>query len=398
MMMNRFFAYVVVMLLTMTMASPASAMTNDDDYEAQTVATSWYADRCQSIITRFEGLRNNAGQLPQKYCMMPSSEAGAVKYALVVSTWDESMKVMYTPQGNDVKAKVFSGVVPEDIYWESLPRLLSYATHSRDITLSKRPLPVRYVDKEHNSFSAVTDYSEKLSNIRRYNQMMFKPHVNEVRFVKQNRKVNKGESNDTILDEMVYDFKLVKPAVVAKMFRGYANEEMCPWIVTNDFFTDHNVLQFSRWKDGEPKQKASSDVCKMISTYYGGRRVVDSQWLASVDEAERSFYLVQFENKDGDALAALVCLAEGDVASAWEFHGDTKPREYKNGESIWFVDDGGSFMEHVPELQCIVATNEGLELYIRMFGGESVQYYVVREIGSVMMTLQVDYWIYAWEY
>ena len=51
MMMNRFFAYVVVMLLTMTMASPVSAMTNDDDYEAQTVATSWYADRCQSILT-----------------------------------------------------------------------------------------------------------------------------------------------------------------------------------------------------------------------------------------------------------------------------------------------------------------------------------------------------------
>ena len=289
MMMNRFFTYIAVMLLALTVASPASAMTNDDDYEAQNVAIAWYANHCQSIITRFEGLRHDAGQLPQKYCVIPSSEAGAVKYALVVSTWDDSMKVMYTPQGNDVKAKVFSGVVPEDSYWESLPRLLTRATNSRDITLSKRPLPVRYVDKEHNSFSAVTDYSEKIANIRRYNQMMFKPHVNEVRFVKQERKVNTSADNDTILDEMVYDFKLVKPAVVAKMFRGYGNEEMCPWIVTNDFFTDHNVLQFSRWKEGEVKQKASSYVCQLISAYYGGRRVIDSQWLASVEEAERSF-------------------------------------------------------------------------------------------------------------
>ena len=52
-------------------------------------------------------------------------------------------------------------------------------------------------------------------------------------------------------------------------------------------------------------------------------------------------------------------------------------------------------MEHAPEIHCAVATDEGLELYIRLFGGESVQYYILREMGTVWMEMMVDYWIYA---
>ena len=54
-------------------------------------------------------------------------------------------------------------------------------------------------------------------------------------------------------------------------------------------------------------------------------------------------------------------------------------------------------MEHIPEIHCIVATDEGLELYVRMFGGESVQYIVLREMESVWMMIQIDYYIFAWE-
>ena len=81
------------------------------------------------------------------------------------------------------------------------------------------------------------------------------------------------------------------------------------------------------------------------------------------------------------------------MASTWDFHGEARPE----GESIWFVDDEGDFMSHMPEIHCMVATEKGLELYVRIFGGESVQYYILREVGSVWLTLQVDYWIYVWD-
>ena len=119
--------------------------------------------------------------------------------------------------------------------------------------------------------------------------------------------------------------------------------------------------------------------------------------MASLPTAEREFYAVQFENEGSDALAALVCIAEGDVASSWEFHGDVDPATYQEGQSIWFVDDEGDFMPHAPEIHCMVATEEGLELYVRLYGGESVQYFILREIGSVLMAIQSDYWIYVWD-
>lgn len=54
-------------------------------------------------------------------------------------------------------------------------------------------------------------------------------------------------------------------------------------------------------------------------------------------------------------------------------------------------------MPHAPEIHCMVATEEGLELYVRLYGGESVQYFILREIGSVLMAIQSDYWIYVWD-
>ena len=54
-------------------------------------------------------------------------------------------------------------------------------------------------------------------------------------------------------------------------------------------------------------------------------------------------------------------------------------------------------MPHAPEIHCMVATDKGLELYVRLFGGESVQYYILREVGSVWLEMNVDYWIYVWD-
>ncbi len=396
--MTRLIIFITTMLLSMVPTCNVSAATLEDDFDKQMEATTWYADRSDGIMIRYEGLRHDAGQLAQKYCVIPQSQAGTLGYGLVVSTWDQRMMVLFTPNGKDVQGKVVDkSILPkENVYWESMSNLLSHATPRTDITLSQRPLPIRQCDKGHNLFTAVTDYGERVSNPNEYNQMIFKPHQNAVRLTGQHRNTKKDETGNVITDEMEYNFQLITPAVVAKMFRGYENEEMTPWVVKKDFFNEHTLLQFNRWKDGEPKKKASADERQIISSYYGGRRIKDAQWLATVETAERTYYAVQFEHQGGDALAAVVCIAEGNVASVWEFHGSMEPQDYSDEQSIWFVDDEGNFMEHAPEIQCIVATQSGLELYLRLFGGESVQYYVLREVGEVMMTLQTDYWIYVW--
>jgi hypothetical protein len=45
----------------------------------------------------------------------------------------------------------------------------------------------------------------------------------------------------------------------------------------------------------------------------------------------------------------------------------------------------------------MVATDQGLELYVRLFGGESVQYFILREMSSVWMEMQADIWVYVWD-
>ena len=165
----------------------------------------------------------------------------------------------------------------------------------------------------------------------------------------------------------------------------------------SSFFNNHTLLQYSRWKEGEPVRKASKEVCRAISNYYGGWPIKDTRWLATTESGERSFYAVQFEIKGRDALAAMVCMDLNEVASVWEFFGKVDPDASDGFQSIWFVDDEGDFMEHAPEIHCIVETDEGMELYVRQYGGESVQYSILREMGKIWMTMLTDFWVYVWD-
>ena len=389
----RFFTLMVMMLAVTSMAWAQDNI----DYEQMNKAENWYADRVEGILTRFEGLRNDSGQLPQKYAAYPSQQAGSLGFALAVATWDEREIITYLPNGNDVKAQVVKrSDLPDELYWDCISDLGLKITQSTDITLSERPMPVREVNMAKNSFLAVIDHDEGL-NPNLYNQMIFKPHQNGVRFVSKFRNRKTDNEGNAYIDEDKFAFKLNTPSIVSKMFRGYKDEETVPWVVKSSFFKKHTLLQYSRWKEGEPVRKASDYEKRIISNYYGGRKIVDTQWLASLPTAERNFIAVQFEHQGSDALGAFVCIAEGEVASVWEFHGNVDPATYHEGESIWFVDDDGDFIAHAPEIHCMVATEKGLELYIRLFGGESVQYFILREVGPVWMAIQSDYWVYVWE-
>ena len=389
---NRFFI-ALAMLLVFTCNVIAQ-----DPYEKENKAEKWYADLCAEAISLFGNICSNYDSHPQKYALIPNDKATPLGYALVVSTQDEREMVMILPNGNKLKAeRIDKDNLPQEKYWRSISDIGRYRTYSKDITLRERPLPVRDMNKAKNYFVAVVDSSDRISDIKAYNQMIFKPHKNGVRFVGEHEKKKVNEEGIAIIHEFEYTFKLNTPSVVSKMFRGYSDYEACPWVVKNSFFNHHNILQYSRWKEGEPIKKASADACRIISEFYGGRRIVDSRWVATLESGERSFYAVQFEHQGADALAALVCIGEGAVTSVWEFHGDVNPDNYSPGQAIWFVDDEGNFMEHVPEIHCIVSTDEGLELYVRQHGGESVQYSILREMGPVWMTLMTDYYIYVWE-
>lgn len=383
-------------VLLMVLACAVQAQTQDY-YEKMTDNQRWYADHSEKAILRYEGLKSHAGKLPQKYCMMPSKEAAPLDFAMVISNYDNDEAVVFTPNGDDLKAKrIDFNTVPDSIYWEDISELCRYRTPEKDITLREKPLPVRQMNKQKNTFTVVRDKENPVKDISAYRQMMFKPHQNAVRLANQKRNFKQDSEGNTVKDEMEYTFKLTNANIMPKMFRGYDNGEACPWVVTDNFFKTHHLLQYSRWKYGEPIRKATADACRIISNYYGGRKIKETRWLANIESGERTFYAVQFEVKKNDALAAMVCIAEGEVASVWEFHGKVEDG-YQDGQSIWFVDDEGNFMEHAPEIHAICTTDAGMELYVRLFGGESVQYYILREVGPLWMTLDVDYWIYVWD-
>ena len=391
--MNKIFHFIAITFILLTYSGNVCAQ-DDIDYEKQREAEQWYADRVDDILLHFEGLRHDSGQHPQKYAVFPDKNAGQLAFSLALATWDERQIIQFSPDGNRVKGKVVKreNLPTTDVFWQGISNLGMSRTHSRDITLSQRPLPVRTMDKARNTFLVVTEGSEKI-NPNGYSQMIFKPHKNGVKLASKHANVKKDGEGNMIKDEMEFVFKLNNPSIVSKMFRGYSDNEASPWVVKNSFFNNHTLLQYSRWKEGETVKKAGPDVRRMISDYYGGRRIKDTQWMATTESGERSFYTVQFEHQGGDALASIVCVGAEGVISTWEFHGDAR----QDGQSIWFVDDEGDFMSHMPEIHCIVDTDEGLELYLRVFGGESVQYYILREFGSVWLQLLVDYWIYVWD-
>ena len=181
----------IVMMLAIMLAITGQ-MFAQDDWEAYTKAVQWDADHSRGAVLRFEGLRSHAGVLPQQYCVFPYSQATPLGYAMVISTIDESEMVLFTPDGNGIKAlRVNKDVLPkEDVYWENITYLGRYCNHSEDITLKDRPLPVRELNLRQNSFEVVIEGDEEIPNIKAYNQMIFKPHQHGVRRQRHNPAAN----------------------------------------------------------------------------------------------------------------------------------------------------------------------------------------------------------------
>lgn len=266
-----------------------------------------------------------------------------------------------------------------------------------DITLHEPPIFISDMEKAKNEFIGWRESNYPPGS--KYTHMVFKPHVNEIRFAGDDR-IFSSLDGDTLW-QSVREFKLKDPKVVAKMFRGYTDGNAVPVAVTRNFLTTHQPLQFSRWLSPEPVRTVDRSAMQIILAHYGMKySIMRSQWLATLptEVGNRDYYQVLLVGPKS-ALFATVCVAEGTVASAYEYE-DYSETGYKRDLSdlnMFESDVDGLFSEHLPEIMCIMHTDQGLELYFRWTSMEGTHYSVVREVGTRMVLVLDDYhyWMFG---
>ena len=251
-----------------------------------------------------------------------------------------------------------------------------------DITVGDAPLFAK-PEKAKNRFTTVSE----VDNYNQYTHIVFKPHVGKVKFVKKTYVEKMFDGSDIGYNALVYS--LEDPKFIAKMLRGYADDEACPVVVTDKFMATHNPLQYSRWKEGEPIKRANADAKRIIENYYKGERIRQTQWLADLETAERHFYQVLFEPHDGYCLSALVCIAEGEVVSAMNESAPVQAYGVNWVDKYW-GSDIDDIWYHMPRIMCMMGTEEGLELYAVWNSMEGIHYSVIREVGQALIIVSDD--------
>lgn len=216
--------------------------------------------------------------------------------------------------------------------------------------------------------------------LKAYTKMVFKPHVGNVTY---------AGSEDSALEYYEQDkvWRMDDPIFVQTEFRGYTGDEVAPILFKDGFQQTVNLLQFSRWKHGEAVKAVSDDVKAIISDYYNGERVLGVRYVADCSANERVWYRVIFEPREGTGHYALVCIAEGSVASVWdEFD------ELEDPSDVWYggnINDFWNWKE--VEFMAMWGSPAGLEIAVRWPSREGIHYSILREYGSKMVFAYDDY-------
>ena len=315
------------------------------------------------------------------YCFNDVDGDGIDEFS--VSDYRNEYTYTFKIAGNDLKQ---IGTTPTtDINWQ--PLFYIYSLEGRDanidITLKHRPLPLSDINIARNRFTTDnetwnTEGVDVGKMKRTYNRIIFKHHVGNAKFVSEKATGKSGR----------FTFALTDAAMSRKMFRGYADTQATPFIVPQAWLNDHNLLNFTRWLTGEKEKSASPDVAKIISDFYGGRRIIATKWLASCSVNERHFYQVLFAPQGGLGLVATVCIAEGEVVSAYN---DWQPLTDGNKFTESGVDYSKEIFFYAPQIMAMVATPAGLELYVRWNSLEGIHYSIWREIDYQWIQIQDDY-------
>ena len=289
----------------------------------------------------------------------------------------QATRIRTIPQGN--------------IDWK--PIFYLYSTEGRDasldVTLKHRPLFLNKIQIAKNRFATsnetwTTEGVDVGKMKRTYDRIIFKPHIGNAKFVGEKSVDGNG----------VFSFALTDAAMAKKMFRGYSDYQATPFIVPQAWLNDHTPLNYTRWLQGEKEESASSDITKLISQSYGGRKIIATKWLASCPINERNFYMVLFAPEQNMGLMAMVCIAEGEVESA---HNEWYELASDNKTTLSGEDYDKDLFFHAPQIMAMVATPAGLELYVRWNSLEGIHYSIWREIDTQWIQIQDDYeYLQAW--
>lgn len=243
-----------------------------------------------------------------------------------------------------------------------------------DVTSWHRPLWVVKPAKGKNRFTVVCD-KELPANLKRYDRMIFKPHIGAVNLVRGASRSSQGDYQAT--------FSLVDAKKVAAMFRGYDDSEYASIIVPHEFLDTHTPLQFTRWKGGEEVKTLTDEYfLNLLRIRYPEWRIASTQWMATIGgDNERQFYLVVFEPTPRQALASVVCFSEGRVVSSLDDMADISPDVERTSDGkpmhVWSVCDYGEYS--MPEIMAFMDTDDGLEMCVRASGSECYVYRIYRE-------------------
>ena len=272
-----------------------------------------------------------------------------------------------------------------DIGWTPLFHIYSSEGFdaSLDATLKHRPLFLDKIQISKNRFTTdnetwMTEGVDVGKMKRTYNRIIFKPHIGNAKFVSE-----KATGKNAL-----FTFALTDATMAKKMFRGYSDYQATPFIVPQAWLNDHNVLNYTRWLQGEKEEPASRDAINIISHFYGGRKIIASKWLASCPINERHFYMVLFEPQNHVGLMSMVCLAEGEVVSAYN---DWKELNETDNYTLSGEDYDKDMFFHAPQIMAMVAAPDGLELYVRWNSLEGIHYSIWREMDTEWIMIQDDY-------
>lgn len=303
---------------------------------------------------------------------------------MVIANIDKTRVAAFKITNDQVRR--ISNVPTSDISWSSLFYFFSSEdiNHKIDPTLKFRPLFLNKIQISKNRFTTdngtwnMPGMGVDPTYMKNYNRMIFKSHVNNAKYVGVRSDGKNG----------LFTWSLTNAALTKKMFRGYSDYQATPFIVPQEWLNEHNVLEFSRWLNGEKEKKATSDAQKLISNYYGGKQIIATKWIASCPDSERSFYMILFAPEQGYGLMAMVCIAEGEVISAYN-----NWIELEKGQLISTSGEDYSkeMFFHAPQIMAMVATQEGLELYVRWNSLEGIHYSIWREYCNQWIQILDDY-------
>lgn len=308
---------------------------------------------------------------------------GDVKCELLLADHNKERIMAFKYVGDDINQVPVGSTVDvewERLFWFFFKMYDESEGDESDMTLCHRPLFAHNIDIDKNRFKASSEVWSYVAPERfdTYNRMIFKPHVGAVKLAKT---MTTGQA-------VTLTFALINPANTKTMFRGYASTQATPILVPEAFLITHDPLQYSRWLNGEPIQYATPDAKRIISAFYGGRRIVEARHIANCEINERHFYNVVFAPQNGEVLNAFVCIAEGEVTSVmnrwYEMNQDSR-NTLETGEDLTDI------FFHGPQIMAMMSTPMGLELYVRWNSMEGIHYAIWREYWDQWITIQDDY-------